>query len=125
MIEIEGKRVLEIGARDSQWLPYLSEKFPSSEFIDIDRSESDCIFLAKRAHEVGIKIKVICEDMFAENSNLHGYFDVMISYRVIEHFDDLGLALDSKKIFEKWRCPIHINSKFGGNIRLACANMES
>ncbi|MCG9029710.1 class I SAM-dependent methyltransferase [Laribacter hongkongensis] len=91
------KRVLEIGAGDSVWLPYLARKFPSSQFVGLDYSESGCMLLSKRAHKAGVNIGVIRDDMFVEKSQLHGSFDVVISFGVVEHFDDLGLVLAAKK----------------------------
>lgn len=94
---MENKRVIEIGAGDSVWLPYLARKFNSSQFVGVDYSESGCILLTERAHSADVKIEVMREDMFVENSQLHGTFDVAISFGVVEHFDDLGLALAAKK----------------------------
>lgn len=91
------KRILEIGAGDSVWLPYLARKFPSSQFVGLDYSESGCMLLSERAHKAGVNIDVIRDDMFVENSQLHGSFDVVISFGVVEHFDDLGLVLAAKK----------------------------
>lgn len=98
---MENKRILEMGAGDSVWLPYLAKQFPSSQFVGIDYTESGCSLLSERAHRVGANIEVIHEDMFVENSRLHGTFDIAISFGVVEHFDDLGYVLASKKRYLK------------------------
>lgn len=99
--DMRNKRVLEIGAGDSVWLPYLARKFPTSQFVGIDYSESGCTLLSDRANREDVNIEVICEDMFVENSQLHGSFDIAISFGVVEHFDDLGLVLAAKKRYLK------------------------
>lgn len=100
-LDMKNKRVLEIGAGDSVWLPYLARKFPSSQFVGVDYSEGGCSLLSERAHKADVNIEVIREDMFVENSQLHGTFDIAISFGVVEHFDDLGLVLVAKKRYLK------------------------
>lgn len=93
---LNNKRILEIGAGDSVWLPYLAKKFPSSQLVGIDYTENGCALLAERAHRDDAPIKVIHEDMFVEDSHFHGSFDIAISFGVVEHFDNLGHTLKAK-----------------------------
>lgn len=97
----KNKRVLEIGAGDSVWLPYLAGRFPSSQFVGVDYSENGCALLSERANSAGVSIDVVDEDMFVQNSRLHGAFDIAISFGVVEHFDNLGLVLAAKKRYLK------------------------
>lgn len=99
--DMENKRILEIGAGDSVWLPYLAKKFPSSQFVGIDYSESGCALLSERTHMVDANVEVIHEDMFVENSHLHSSFDIAISFGVVEHFNNLGHVLAAKKRYLK------------------------
>lgn len=99
--DMENKRILEIGAGDSIWLPYLANKFPSSQFVGVDYSEGGCALLSERARREGLDIEVVYEDMFVENSRLHGAFDVVFSFGVVEHFDSLGHVLSAKKRYLK------------------------
>lgn len=98
---MKNKRILEIGAGDSAWLPYLAKQFPSSQFVGVDYTESGCTLLSERAHRAGANVEVIHEDMFVESSQLHGTFDIAISFGVVEHFDDLGHVLAAKKRYLK------------------------
>ena len=100
-VGLERKRILEIGAGDSAWLPFLAKKYPSSEIAGIDYSESGCTLLTERAREAGARIEVVHEDMFVEHCRLHGAFDVVFSIGVVEHFDDLGEVLRAAKRFLK------------------------
>jgi 2-polyprenyl-3-methyl-5-hydroxy-6-metoxy-1,4-benzoquinol methylase len=93
---MEGKRILEIGAGDSAWLPYLAKKFPTSQFAGLDYSERGCLLLTERARAEGVTVQVANEDMLAESSSLHRSFDIVLSFGVVEHFSDLGRALSAK-----------------------------
>ncbi len=98
---VEGKKVLEIGAGDSIWLPYLAKKFPSSRFVGVDYTESGCALLSHRAKSEGADVEVVREDLFSEDSNLHDSFDIVCSFGVVEHFEDLGNVLSAKKRYLK------------------------
>lgn len=98
---LEGKRIVEIGAGDSAWLPYLAKRFPTSQFVGIDYSEGGCKLLSERAQTMGVNIEVVYEDLFSEYSPLHGSFDTAISIGVVEHFDDLGHVLSVMKRYLK------------------------
>jgi 2-polyprenyl-3-methyl-5-hydroxy-6-metoxy-1,4-benzoquinol methylase len=100
-IDMRNKRILEVGAGDSVWLPYLARRFPTSHCVGIDYSEGGCALLTERARAAGVDLEVIQEDLFVENSKLHDAFDVVISFGVIEHFDDLGQVLTAKKRYLK------------------------
>ena len=99
-IGLEKKRILEIGAGDSAWLPYLAKQFPTSEFVGVDYSEGGCKLLSERAHALS-NIEVVHEDIFLQSSKLHGSFDVAISFGVVEHFDDLTHVLCVMKRYLK------------------------
>ena len=81
--DMKNKRILEIGAGDSAWLPYLAREYPSSQFTGVDYAESGCALLSDRAHQAGVNIEVVQEDMFSEDSHLHGSFDIAISLGVV------------------------------------------
>lgn len=100
-MDMENKRILEIGAGDSVWLTYLATKFPSSQFVGVDYSERGCMLLAERANKENANIDVIHEDIFVDNSRLHGSFDIAISFGVVEHFDNLERVLVAKARYLK------------------------
>ena len=96
---LAGKRVLEIGAGNSFWLPYLATQFPTSQFTGLDYSEQGCQLLNQRAVKANVKIDIHCVDMFKPSPQLLGMFDLVISFGVVEHFDDLGKTLSSMKAY--------------------------
>lgn len=100
-LDLANKNVLEIGAGDSIWLPYLAKAFPDARFTGVDYSEQGCALLAERAREEDATVDVVLQDMFAEPSSLHGRFDVAYSLGVVEHFDDLAMVLQAKRRYLK------------------------
>lgn len=99
--DMNNKRILEIGAGDSVWLPYLANKFPTGQFVGLDYSESGCALLSTHAQNANVSIEVVHEDMFVEKSQLHDSFDIVISFGVVEHFDSLANVLTAKKRYLK------------------------
>ena len=96
---LEGKRVLEIGAGNSFWLPYLATRFPTSQFAGLDYSEQGCHLLRQRAEKANVKVDIHCVDMFKPDLQLLGKFDLVLSFGVVEHFDDLGKTLAAMKAY--------------------------
>ena len=96
---LEGKRVLEIGAGNSFWLPYLASQFPTGQFSGLDYSEQGCQLLRQRAEKANVKVDIHCVDMFKPSPQLLGQFDLVISFGVVEHFDNLGNTLSAMKAY--------------------------
>lgn len=102
-IGLDGKSVIEIGAGDSQWLPYLAKKYPGARFTGLDYSKAGCEKLAERAAAISetTTIDIYHQDMFAMESELHGKFDLVLSFGVVEHFTELPHALSAKQKYLK------------------------
>lgn len=98
-IGLDGSSMLEIGAGDSQWLPYLAAKYPTARFAGLDYSVAGCERLAARSARLGngAKIEVHQQDLFAETSPLHSQFRIVTSFGVVEHFTDLSHVLKAKR----------------------------
>lgn len=102
-LKLDNKRILEIGAGDSQWLPYFAKKYCDSRFAGLDYTNAGCERLALRAamlRGTGT-IEIYQQDMFAEHSELHGQFDIVMSFGVVEHFTQLHRALLAKRNYLK------------------------
>ncbi len=82
-----GKRLLEIGCGGSVWLPYFSKQF-GFEVWGIDYSEIGC----KLAEQILIREKakgqIVYGDFFCPPDSMTRFFDVVISFGVVEHFRD-------------------------------------
>ena len=102
-IGLDGKSVLEIGAGDSPWLLYFAKKYPGSRFAGLDYSKAGCERLAERAAAIceTTTIDIYHQDMFATESALHGRFDLVLSFGVVEHFTELSHALLAKREYLK------------------------
>lgn len=100
-IPLAGKEILEIGAGDSLWLPFLSKMYPASRFTGLDYSEVGCNMLLERARSQNVDIEIVQADFFKPPRALLNKFDVAISFGVVEHFDDLTEVLCAIKAFVK------------------------
>ena len=85
------KNVLEIGAGDSLWLPFLANRFKSVSFTGLDYSELGCEKLGQRGMSLGIN--VICEDFLQPRSEMAQRYDLLLSFGVVEHFESLKHVL--------------------------------
>lgn len=96
-IDLQRKKILEIGAGNSQWLPYFAKKYPQSMFAGLDYSKTGCEKLASRIAATGVADRVVIyyQDIFMIDSQIHGEFDVILSFGVVEHFSDLSQILSN------------------------------
>ncbi len=96
----KGKKVLEIGCGNSVWLPYLHQYF-GLEVNGLDYSEQAC----KRSKEIlarhNIKGEIYNADFFNPPANLLGQYDFVVSFGVIEHFNNTAEALEACSKFLK------------------------
>jgi len=86
---LDGKKILEIGAGGSQWLVFLAKQHPSSTFTGLDYAESGCEDLKQLAENANVDIEVFCADLFSPPEHLKDKFDLVLTYGVVEHFDNL------------------------------------
>lgn len=99
-MNVQGKRLLEVGCARSIWLPYFSAQH-GLQVTGLDYSEDGCrqseLILAK----AGVKGEVICADMFSPPLGLVESFDYVCSFGVIEHFSDSVAAITALSRFLK------------------------
>lgn len=80
------KTLIEVGSGSSAWLPYLAKKY-NLKVSGLDYSETGCRICEENLKLLGADYdEVVCEDIFAWESEKK--YDVIISFGVIEHFDD-------------------------------------
>lgn len=81
------KRVLEIGCGNSTWLPYLAKKY-NIQVTGIDYSKTGCDLAKARLKAEAVDADVYCMDLYAENTEEIGQFDLVYSLGLIEHFEN-------------------------------------
>ena len=99
-IPTKGKKLLEIGCAQSIWLPYFAEEF-EFDVTGLDYSEPGCLESEKILIKAGIKGKIICADLFDPPDNMGEAYDVVVSFGLVEHFEDTAACLLSIKKYLK------------------------
>lgn len=87
-------RLIEVGCANSAWLPWYSTGL-GAEVWGLDYSEPG----AREARAVlarsGVDGTIVCADMFNPPDELRGTFDAVVSWGVVEHFEDTSAALSA------------------------------
>ena len=78
--------VLEAGCADSSLLAYLGSR--GYQILGVDYSSVGCERFRKRLETEGIEARVECCDIFVPPQNLLGVADCVLSYGLVEHFED-------------------------------------
>jgi 2-polyprenyl-3-methyl-5-hydroxy-6-metoxy-1,4-benzoquinol methylase len=93
-------RLLEVGCAKSSWLPYFAKEF---KFLvsGIDYSPVGCEMAMQVLHANDVDGEVVCADFFSPPDTMFGKFDVIISFGVVEHFEDTALCLRAFSLFLK------------------------
>ena len=92
--------LLEIGCANSVWLPYFNKEF-GFNVSGLDYSEIGCDRAGRNLNSSDVKGKVICADLFSPPSHMLGRYDVVVSFGVVEHFEDTSKCLQALSMFLK------------------------
>ncbi|MBC8392593.1 MAG: glycosyltransferase [Deltaproteobacteria bacterium] len=101
-ISTKGKKLLEVGCALSIWLPYFATEF-GFEVTGLDYSEPGCRNTEKILQKEGIAGNIICADLLDPPNNMTEAYDVVISFGLVEHFENTAVCLLSLKKFLKKR----------------------
>lgn len=93
-------RLLEIGCAKSAWLPYFAKEFNFS-VCGLDYSPIGCRMAEKVLQKNGVNAEIFCANFFSPPKEMKGYFDVVVSFGVVEHFDDTVSCLKAFSSFLK------------------------
>ena len=80
-------KLLEVGCAKSAWLPYFAKQF-GFEIWGMDYSEVGCEQARHVLEKAGIEGTVICGDLLDAPKEVLGSFDVVVSFGLVEHFED-------------------------------------
>ncbi len=86
--------LLEIGCANSTWLPYFSKEH-GFDVSGLDYSEVGCDKARQNLRQGNISGKVVCADLFSPPIDMIGCYDVVVSFGVVEHFDDTSKCIDA------------------------------
>ena len=92
--------VLEIGCANSIWPIYFYQYF-DAQVYGLDYSEVGCEKSRAILKHYNIPGEVYCADLFTPPSELVGNFDLVVSFGVVEHFEDTANCLKSCAAFVK------------------------
>lgn len=93
-LETSKMKLLEIGCANSVWLPYFTQEF-GFKISGIDYSEIGCNQSKNLLEKLGLEHEIICENFFSPLENLWSTFDVVVSFGVVEHFEDTQACLSA------------------------------
>lgn len=80
-------RLLEVGCARSEWLPYFAQRYPVT-VTGLDYSEPGCAAEREVLRRAGVSGDVIHADLFDPPAETLGAFDAVLSFGVVEHFED-------------------------------------
>lgn len=93
-------RLLEVGCGKSGWLPYFAKEF-GFNICGLDYSAIGCEMAIEILQANGVEGEVVCADLFSPPANMLGAFDVVVSFGLVEHFDDTASCLTAISAFLK------------------------
>ena len=91
-VDQSGKQLLEVGAARSAWLPYFASEY-GFDITGIDYSEPGCAHARAILERAGVEGRIVLSDFFAPPDDMLGAFDVVISFGVVEHFDETAACV--------------------------------
>lgn len=98
--ETKKLKLLEVGCAKSAWLPYFSREFGFS-VTGLDYSSIGCELARHVLEKSGVEGDIVCADFFSPPVEMLGTFDVVVSFGVVEHFENTTACLRAVSSFLK------------------------
>ncbi len=92
--------LLEVGCANSVWLPYFAKEF-CFNVCGIDYSENGCIHSKRILEQQGIAGEIVLGDFFNPPKEMYKKFDVVVSFGVVEHFQETAECLKALRKYLK------------------------
>lgn len=96
----KGFSVLEIGCANSIW-PLYFHKYFDARLFGLDYSEVGCEKSRALLKYHNIPGEIYCADLFSPPKDLLGKFDLVVSFGVVEHFENTADCLNACAAFVK------------------------
>jgi cyclopropane fatty-acyl-phospholipid synthase-like methyltransferase len=84
-------QLLEVGCARSRWLPYFAAEH-GCEITGLDYSSAGCEQARQILAAAGIEGRIVEGDLFSPPADMLEAFDVVVSFGLVEHFDDTAAA---------------------------------
>jgi 2-polyprenyl-3-methyl-5-hydroxy-6-metoxy-1,4-benzoquinol methylase len=88
----KGLKILEVGCANSIW-PVYFYRYHDCAVSGLDYSETGCARSRELLRMNQVPGRVYCADLFDPPHQLLGQFDLVMSFGVVEHFDDTAACL--------------------------------
>ena len=99
-LDTKEKKILEIGCAGSEWLPYFAKEFGFT-VCGLDYSEKGCQQAREILANERVEGEVVCSDLFSPPQSMLEAFDVVVSFGVVEHFENTAGCLQALSQFLK------------------------
>ena len=90
--QASGMTLLEVGCGKSAWLPYFAKQF-GFNVAGLDYSPVGCEMARKVLEANEVSAEIVQADLFAPPAHMLASFDVVVSFGVIEHFEDTAATI--------------------------------
>ena len=88
-----GLSLIELGCGNSDWLPYFCSKY-RYEVYGVEYLNHACQLAEQKLKLNGCKsYQVYCGDFFELHKTIHFKFNILVSFGVVEHFDNLEYVI--------------------------------
>jgi 2-polyprenyl-3-methyl-5-hydroxy-6-metoxy-1,4-benzoquinol methylase len=91
---------LEVGCANSLWLPYLATEH-GARVCGLDYSELGCEGERAILRDAKVDGEVVCADLFEPPADLVDRFDIVVTFGVVEHFDDTTGVISALRTYVK------------------------
>lgn len=92
--------LLEVGCGRSAWLPYFAKEF-GFRVCGLDYSPVGCEMARRVLEASNVEAEIVQADLFSPPTRLQDTFDVVVSFGLVEHFDDTSACVSALSRFVK------------------------
>jgi 2-polyprenyl-3-methyl-5-hydroxy-6-metoxy-1,4-benzoquinol methylase len=91
---LPGARLIEIGCGGSRWLPYFHRAF-GYDVSGIDYTVAGVLLSQAILDKAGVSGRIVQGDLFEPPTDWIGRFDVVVSFGLVEHFENTSQAVSA------------------------------
>ncbi len=92
-----GQKCIEVGCANSYHLARISKRH-KLDVYGMDYSENGCKLSREHLAQAGIQGTIYLRDLFSANEDLQGQFDYVVSFGLVEHFEDTSAPVRAMRL---------------------------